>query len=49
MEWKGGKLVQAEIRNVSSPDGQCVIRYADKKKALAIQPSAGRVLAADEF
>lgn len=42
MEWKAGKLSQAAIRNISSSDGKCVVRYGGKSESLEI-PRGQRV------
>lgn len=44
MEWRDGKLARVEIRNVSSEDGQCTIRYGGKTKALVIDRKTPAVL-----
>ena len=44
MEWRDGKLARVEIRNISSEDGQCTIRYGGKTKALVIDRKTPTVL-----
>jgi alpha-L-fucosidase 2 len=36
MEWKEGKLDRAVVRNISSADGKCVVRYGDKSQSMDI-------------
>jgi len=42
IEWKEGKLVRAEIRNVSSPDGGCVVRYGSIATQIAVPRGESR-------
>ena len=44
MEWKGGKLVRAVIRNVSSPTGECAVRYGAVTTKLTVPQGASRVV-----
>jgi len=49
MEWEDGKLTTAEVRNVSSPDGRCVVRYSEETKPVSIATGAGITLKAEDF
>lgn len=40
MEWRHGKLLHAEIRNVSSPNGHCDVSYSGKHVSLQVEPGA---------
>jgi alpha-L-fucosidase 2 len=42
IEWKAGKLTQALIRNVSSSSGECVIRYGEVTKKIAVPRGKAR-------
>ena len=46
LEWKGGKLIRAEIRNVSGT-GKCEARYADRTWNLEIARGKARTLTTD--
>jgi len=37
MEWRDGTLERAEIRNISSPDDHCVVRYGDASTTYRIE------------
>ncbi len=36
IEWKDGKLVRAVIRNISSPTGACMVRYAGRTMPITV-------------
>ncbi len=43
IEWKDGKLVRATLRNVSSPTGECAVRYGDVTAKLFVPKGASRL------
>ena len=43
MEWRDGKVIHATVRNVSSPDGECVVRYGGVAKKIAVPKGESRV------
>jgi alpha-L-fucosidase 2 len=43
MTWKDGKLIRAMLRNVSGPDGECVVRYRDVTTKLAVPRGKSQV------
>ncbi len=45
MTWKNGKLASATLKNISSPDGNCVVLYNGIKKNFTV--AAGQVLNVD--
>ena len=48
MEWKAGKLARAWIRNVSSPTGECVVRYGDISKKIVVPRGDAREFTGQE-
>jgi alpha-L-fucosidase 2 len=42
IEWKDGNLIQALIRNVSSPTGKCLVRYGEMTSELSIPAGESR-------
>ncbi len=48
IEWKEGKLVKAQIRNVSSPTGKCALRYGERSADMDIAAGGSRQFTADE-
>jgi alpha-L-fucosidase 2 len=48
MEWKAGKLARAWIRNVSSPTGECVVRYGDIRKKIVVPRGDAREFTGQE-
>ena len=42
IQWKDSKLIKADIRNISSPSGQCVVQYGDQTQALEIPRGKGK-------
>jgi len=48
MDWKDGKLVRAEIRNVSSPGGECVVRYGKDTTTFNLPRGESHVLRAGD-
>ncbi len=45
IEWSGGKLTRAVIRNVSNQDGECVARYGSVTTRLTVPRGGSRELA----
>jgi alpha-L-fucosidase 2 len=48
MEWNAGKLARAWIRNVSSPTGECVVRYGDISKKIVVPRGDAREFTGQE-
>jgi alpha-L-fucosidase 2 len=48
MEWRDGKLTRASIRNVSSPTGECVVRYGDVTRKIVVPCGEAREFAEQE-
>jgi len=44
MEWTDGKLLRVEIRNLSSEDGKCTLRYGAKAKMIIVKSEQATVL-----
>jgi alpha-L-fucosidase 2 len=44
MEWKDGKLIRVEIRNLTSKDGKCALRYGAKTRTIVVKSSKAEVL-----
>ncbi len=42
IKWKDGKLTQAVIRNVSSPNGECVVRYGGITRTITLPKGMSR-------
>jgi alpha-L-fucosidase 2 len=48
IEWQDGKLTRSIIRNLSGTDGECVIRYGDVTRTIAVPKGESRGLTAQE-
>lgn len=48
MEWEDGKLTRSTIRNVSSPSGECSVRYGEVTTTMAVTKGGSRVFAGVE-
>jgi alpha-L-fucosidase 2 len=44
MAWKDGKLLRVEIRNLSSEDGKCTLRYGAKTQTIIVKNNKATVL-----
>ena len=44
MTWKDGKLAAATLKNISSPDGRCIVLYNGQKKSFTIAPGQPLVI-----
>jgi len=48
IEWQGGKLTRAVLRNVSNQDGECVARYGGVTTRLTVPRGGSRELAGQD-
>jgi len=48
IEWKDGKLTRATIRNVSSPTGECAVRYGDITETIVVPRGESRVFTGEK-